>query len=80
MESVMPVIWAVVVFSLVILSLAFVLIAARRRLLPQGDVQILVNGEKTLTVSPGTTLLNVLSDQSGLSAICMRRWWYMCNV
>ena len=62
--EIMPVIWAIVVFSIVILGLAFMLIMAKKRLLPQGDVQILVNGEKTLTVSPGSTLLNVLSDQS----------------
>ena len=60
----MPVLIAVAVFSAVILALSFMLIAARKRLLPQGDVTIKVNGEKSLTVSPGTTLLNVLSDQN----------------
>lgn len=59
-----PIIYAVVVFSVVILALSFMLIAARKRLLPQGDVQIQVNGEKTLTVAPGSTLLNALSDQN----------------
>jgi Na+-transporting NADH:ubiquinone oxidoreductase subunit F len=44
--SMMPIIWAVVVFSLVILGLSFVLIMARRRLVPQGDVQIVINGDE----------------------------------
>ncbi len=64
MEAYMPIILAVVVFSAVILALSFMLIVARKRLLPQGDVTIKVNGEKSLTVAPGTTLLNVLSDQN----------------
>lgn len=59
-----PIIYAVIVFSAVILALSFMLIAARKRLLPQGDVQIQVNGEKTLTVAPGSTLLNALSDEN----------------
>jgi len=63
--SMMPIIWAVVVFSLVILGLSFVLIMARRRLVPQGDVQIVINGdeENPLKVKPGSNLLNVLSDE-----------------
>lgn len=55
---------AVLVFSLVILALAFMLIAARKRLVPQGDVNIIVNGNEDtpLTVQPGSTLLSALSD------------------
>jgi len=62
----MPILWAVVVFSLLILGLAFMLILARRRLVPQGDVQIVINGdeEKPLKVKPGSNLLNVLSDEN----------------
>lgn len=64
--SYMPILWAVVVFSLLILGLAFMLILARRRLVPQGDVQIVINGdeEKPLKVKPGSNLLNVLSDEN----------------
>ncbi len=77
----MPIIWAVAVFSLVILSLSFMLILARKKLLPQGDVRILVNGEKTLTVSPGSTLLNCLSDESVFlpSACCGGGTCAMCE-
>jgi Na+-transporting NADH:ubiquinone oxidoreductase subunit F len=42
------------------------LIAARKRLVPQGDVKIFVNGddENPLVVKPGATLLGALSDKN----------------
>jgi Na+-transporting NADH:ubiquinone oxidoreductase subunit F len=60
------IVFAVVVFSLVILALSFMLIFARRRLVPQGDVKIIVNGdeENPLLVKPGASLLSALSDKS----------------
>lgn len=60
------IVWAVLVFSLVILALAFMLIYARKRLLPQGDVKIIVNGdeENPMEVSPGSTLLGALSEKN----------------
>lgn len=64
--SVMPIVWAIIVFSLVILGLAFILIAARKRLVPQGEVSIIINGdeENPMKVQPGATLLSALSDKS----------------
>ncbi len=61
-----PIIAAVAVFSLVILGLSFMLIAARKRLVPQGDVSIIVNGdtENPMVVQPGDTLLTALSAQN----------------
>jgi len=58
--------FAVAVFVAVILLLSFMLIAARKRLVPQGDVNIIVNGdtENPLVVKPGSTLLSVLADKS----------------
>lgn len=60
------ILFAVLVFSLVIIVLAFMLIYARKQLVPQGDVKIVINGdeENPLTVQPGATLLGVLSDQN----------------
>jgi Na+-transporting NADH:ubiquinone oxidoreductase subunit F len=42
------------------------LIYARKQLVPQGDVKIIVNGdeENPLLVQPGSSLLSVLSDKS----------------
>ncbi len=57
---------ALIVFSAIILLLSLGLMAARRRLVPQGEVSIVVNGdtENPLMVQPGATLLSVLSDSS----------------
>lgn len=60
------VIIAILVFSVVILALAFMLIGARKRLVPQGDVKIIVNGDEAnpMLVQPGSSLLSALSDKS----------------
>lgn len=57
---------AVILFTAVILLLSFMLIAARKRLVPQGEVKIVINGddENPLMVQPGATLLSALSDKS----------------
>lgn len=58
--------FAVLVFVSVIMALSFMLISARKKLVPQGDVKIIVNGDKDnpLMVSPGSSLLSVLSDKN----------------
>ena len=60
------VVFSVVVFLLVIFFLVTIILAAEKRLLPQGNVKILINGDenKSPTVKPGGTLLSVLSNQS----------------
>ncbi|NJC27277.1 NADH:ubiquinone reductase (Na(+)-transporting) subunit F [Neolewinella antarctica] len=62
----MVILYAVIVFSLIVLALTAVLLVARRKLVPQGEVKITVNGdtEKPLLVQPGSSLLTVLSDQN----------------
>ena len=52
----------VAVFTGVVLTLVGVILAARARLEPGGEVQIRINDQQTLTVSPGGKLLNVLAD------------------
>lgn len=51
---------SVAVFLFVILLLVAVLLYARYKLIPQGDIKLKVN-DKEFTVSPGDTLLNTLS-------------------
>ena len=65
-EAYGSVIASVAVLSTVILFLVFLLILAGKKLLPQGDVQILINdyAEKSPTVKPGGTLLSALSSQN----------------
>ena len=57
--------YAILVFGAVILALALMLIYARKKLVPQGDVKIIVNGdeENPLVVQPGSSLLSALSDK-----------------
>jgi Na+-transporting NADH:ubiquinone oxidoreductase subunit F len=51
-------------FTVVILALVLILMAARSRLVPSGDVKILINGDsdKAVTAPAGSTLLNTLAD------------------
>jgi Na+-transporting NADH:ubiquinone oxidoreductase subunit F len=56
---------SIAVFSIVILLLSAGLITARKKLVPQGDVSISVNGgEKVLAVKPGSSLLSALATES----------------
>lgn len=54
---------SIIVFLVIILALVGMLLYARKKLLPQGEVVITINGEKELVVEPGTTLLNTLSNE-----------------
>ena len=55
---------SIVVFMLIIVFLVFTILQAKAKLLPQGDVQLVINGDSAnaLTVKPGSTLLSTLSD------------------
>lgn len=61
-----PILMAIAVFSAVILGLSYILLYANKKLVAQGDVNIVVNGDvdNPLVVKPGSTLLSVLSDQN----------------
>ena len=62
----MIVISSIVVFTSVMLVLVYLLSVAEKKLLPQGDVKILINGdeEKSPTIKPGGTLLSALATQN----------------
>ena len=55
------VISSIVVFLSIILILVMLLLYAKKKLTPQGDVKITINGEKEVITSPGSTLLSTLS-------------------
>jgi len=65
-SGVMTIGLAVAVFTVVILLLSFMLIYARKQLVPQGDVRIVINGdeESPLLVQPGVSLLTALGDKN----------------
>jgi Na+-transporting NADH:ubiquinone oxidoreductase subunit F len=52
----------VFLFTLIILILVFVILAARSKLVAGGSVQITINDEKVLTVPTGGKLMNALAD------------------
>ena len=64
--SFVPIIWALVVFTGVIMLLSMMLIYARKQLVPQGDVKLILNGDESnpIAVAPGTNLLTALSEQN----------------
>ena len=52
----------VLMFTVIILCLVLGILFARKRLVASGDVNIEINGEKSLTVSAGDKLLQTLAD------------------
>ena len=56
------VIASIVAFLFVILLLVSLLLYARKKLTPQGNVKININNDKEYEVSPGSTLLSTLSS------------------
>ncbi len=61
----------VAMFTLVVLGLVAVIMMAKSKLVPSGDVEITVNGQKTLHVPTGGKLLGALSDAGiFLSSAC----------
>ncbi|HAN17609.1 MAG: NADH:ubiquinone reductase (Na(+)-transporting) subunit F [Bacteroidetes bacterium GWC2_33_15] len=50
------------IFLLIILSLVIILLYARQKLSPQGDVKLTINDEKEIVVEPGSSILTTLSN------------------
>jgi Na+-transporting NADH:ubiquinone oxidoreductase subunit F len=53
---------AVVFFLIVILTLVSVLLFAKAKLLPSGQVTLTINGKENITINPGGTILGTLGD------------------
>ncbi|WP_072280959.1 NADH:ubiquinone reductase (Na(+)-transporting) subunit F [Rappaport israeli] len=58
----MEIVYGVAVFTLLILLLAGIILVARKWLVPEGNVKILVNGEKEISVPAGGKLLGALAE------------------
>ncbi|MCD4724407.1 MAG: NADH:ubiquinone reductase (Na(+)-transporting) subunit F [Bacteroidales bacterium] len=52
---------SIVIFLLVIIFLVAMLLYARKKLTPQGEVTLTINDEKKLVVNPGSTILSTLA-------------------
>ncbi len=66
MGTIPSVLILIVIFTVLIVGLALLLLFARKKLVQQGEVSIIVNGDDAnpLMVSPGVSLLTALSDQN----------------
>ena len=54
---------SVAMFTIVVLALVVMILAARTKLVASGPVKILVNDQKTFDVPAGGKLLGVLADR-----------------
>ncbi|MAZ58589.1 MAG: NADH:ubiquinone reductase (Na(+)-transporting) subunit F [Flavobacteriales bacterium] len=53
---------AILFFLIVILSLVSILLFAKSKLLPSGEISLLINGKENLKVNPGETILGTLGN------------------
>lgn len=58
----MEIILGITLFTLIILALVFVILSARRKLVVSGDIEIIINDEKTIHCPAGGKLLGALAD------------------
>ncbi len=58
----LEIILGVVFFTLIVIALVMVILWAKSKLVPQGEVEIVVNGEKTIKTPVGAKLLMALAD------------------
>ncbi|MCC5797255.1 MAG: NADH:ubiquinone reductase (Na(+)-transporting) subunit F [Methylophaga sp.] len=58
----MEIILGITLFTLIILALVFVILSARRRLVASGDIEIIINDEKTIHCPAGGKLLGALAN------------------
>lgn len=54
---------SIIIFLVVIILLVGILLYARKKLTPQGEVSITINDEKEIITNPGSTLLSTLANE-----------------
>ena len=77
----------VFLFTLIVLILAAVILAARSRLVAEGSVTVMINGERELQIPVGVKLMNGLAD-AGIFLVLLtnsldvdlRRRWHLWPV
>lgn len=58
----MEIVLGIVLFTLIIMALVFLILGARSRLVSTGDIEIVINDEKTIKTKAGSKLLGALAD------------------
>ncbi|TWT36368.1 Na(+)-translocating NADH-quinone reductase subunit F [Posidoniimonas corsicana] len=59
----MTVILGILLFTIIVLALVAIILAAKSQLVASGDVEIVINEQKTIHVPAGGKLLNALADE-----------------
>lgn len=60
----LEIIFGIIIFTGFVIALVFVIIGAKKKLVAEGDVKILINDEKEIHVPSGSKLLNALADNN----------------
>ena len=69
----------VVAFLVITLLLVALLLFVKQKLSPSGPVKITINGERTIEVASGASLLTTLGNEKiFLPSAC--GWWYMYSM
>ncbi len=58
----LEIILGVLLFTIIVIALVFIIIGAKSKLVASGDIEILINDEKTIHVPAGSKLLTALAD------------------
>ena len=58
----LEIILGVFLFTVIVIALVFIIIGAKSKLVASGDIEILINDEKTIHVPAGSKLLTALAD------------------
>jgi Na+-transporting NADH:ubiquinone oxidoreductase subunit F len=58
----MEIVLGIVLFTIIIMALVFLILGARSRLVSTGDIEIVINDEKTIKTTAGGKLLGALAD------------------
>ena len=72
--------FGVAMFTAVVVALVMVILAARSKLVASGNINIEINGEKTIQVPAGGKLLQTLADADLFFGECLWRWRYLRTV
>ena len=60
----LEIILGVILFTVIVIALVFIIIGAKSKLVASGDIEIVVNDEKTIHVPAGSKLLTALADNN----------------
>lgn len=60
----LEVIFGVILFTAIVLALVYIILFAKSKLVASGNVDVLINGEKTISVPVGGKLLGALANES----------------